>query len=107
MATNKKEWFKFDMDSNPVDLVLTYVDKPTIKQVKADLAELKNRFIAGSKYNEFTPVIGRIYPFCFGWETGYRAHLTNNIEDTFNKQWIYNGFPDEIHCKGKRTIYKF
>ena len=97
---NKNIDFKFDNEWNLSIIELKFDKKPTKKTLLKELKNVKNKYDNGSEFNLFEPKYILSYPFCSGWNSGYRV-IFSKIE---NLEYLKKRQFDETN--GFRKIYK-
>lgn len=88
------------------ELVITYKFKPSEALVKKDLQVIKNNFKEGSVYNTFEPKLGIIYPFVYGWDSGFNVYLTTKENSEYENRPFFDEPTGKYETKG-RKIFKF
>lgn len=96
--------FKYKGD-NLSELIITYKYRPSESLIKKDLQLIKNNFREGSVYNMFEPRLGIIYPFVYGWDTGFNAYLTINENSEYENRPFFDEPSGKYEKKG-RKIFK-
>ena len=95
--------FRYKGD-NLEELIINYKYKPSESLVKKDLQLIKNHFKEGSIYNLFKPKLGIIYPFVYGWDTGFNCFLTTDVNSEYVNRPFFDEPTGKYEKKGRKVF---
>ena len=80
-----KDYWVYGKDNELINLIIEY---PNVKKaphksiVIKDMNDIISRYKEGTKYANFNPKSLIIYPYTFGWTSGYKAYISISVDQT-------------------------
>lgn len=106
-----KEYWGYGKNDELINLIIEYPNvkkAPSKNLVIKDMNNIISRFREGTEYANFNPKSMIVYPYVYGWDSGYKAYIS--ISDDADGQFTdentqsRRGFWDEVD--GKAFEYK-
>ncbi len=91
--------------NDKLELIIEFQFCPTKVDVINSLKHIINNFKAGSIYNEFAPKLCIVYPYIYGWKTGFNACLTIDVDNEHLTKPYFDEPTGKHSKKGRKSFF--